>query len=158
VPELSLEQMLTPILSQDLKAGASIALIRVELGSPDRWTSKGERETAFQQTRQLLGRSLLHPVDVILPKMRFDGESEFLFALAVTDPKGADVIIDRIQGKLGGDELLNRSGLHFSVERRMISVRSDHKGDSKTESAASLVSDTRNEIESWKNVGGTNHE
>jgi signal transduction histidine kinase len=158
VPELSLEQMLSPILSQDLKAGTSIALIRVELGSPDRWTSKGERETAFQQTRQLLGRSLLHPVDVILPKMRSDGESEFLFALAVTEPKGADVIVDRIQKKLGRDELLSRSGLRFGVERRMISVRTDHKGDAKTESAACLANDTRDQIESWKTVGGTNHE
>lgn len=157
LPVLSLTHALEPILSQDLQPGNSIALIRVELSSPEEWPSKSEREAASRQAHLLLSGSVLPNLDVILPKMYSDDDSEFLFTVAAADAKGAEVIVERMKSQLGRDELLLRAGVKCSVELRMILIGERRKDQRADEWSAELADKIRKQIEDWAHSkqGGT---
>lgn len=157
LPVLSLTHALEPILSQDLQPGNSIALIRVELSSPEEWPSKSEREAASRQAHLLLSGSVLPNLDVILPKMYSDDDSEFLFTVAAADAKGAEVIVERMKSQLGRDELLLRAGVKCSVELRMILIGERRKDQRADEWSAELADSIRKQIEDWAHSkqGGT---
>ncbi len=158
LPVFSLSQVLEPILSQDLPPGNSIALIRVELSSPEEWPSKSERDAATRQAHFLLRGSVLPNLDVILPKMHSDDDAEFLFTVAAADLKGAEVIVERVKSQLGRDELLLRAGVRCSVDLRMISVSERRRDERADEWSAKLADNIRKQIEDWahsKQGGGT---
>ncbi len=157
LPVLSLAHVLEPILSQDLPPGNSIALIRVELSSPEEWPSKSEREAASRQAHFLLSGSVPPNLDVILPKMHSNDDSEFLFTVAAADLKGAEVIVERVKSQLGRDELLLRAGVRCSVDLRMIPV-GEHRRDERTDEwSAELADNIRKQIDDWAHSkqGGT---
>ena len=69
LPVFSLPHLLSPLLKNEKWPSDSVALVTVEIRSPDGWLSKETREEWSRDSRSLLLRCLLPDLDVLLPKM-----------------------------------------------------------------------------------------
>ena len=143
LPVLSLPDILSPILSTEQSQPNSLVVIGVEVWLSSGWSSDALREMAMRQTRYLVDRCVLPDLDIVLPKLPVGGESEFVFVVARTDVKGADVIRKRIAGQLQRSEELRRGGIRWGIDFRMLALPETER---LAEHMANIV---RKEIEEW---------
>jgi hypothetical protein len=75
----------------------SVALVTIEVGSPDGLLSKETREEWSREIRNLLQRCVIPDLDVLLPKMGPGGRGELFQVVAFADEKGVTVLTKRIR-------------------------------------------------------------
>jgi signal transduction histidine kinase len=98
LPAFSLAALLKPILSHQPRPDEAIAIIWIGIeyrdGSPDL------PKSVLEEARVVLQRCLRPESDVVLPSIGTAGDHKLFFAVAYTQPGGAQVIADRIIGQL----------------------------------------------------------
>lgn len=157
LPVMCWEEILHPVLSQNLSAGAPVAIVRVELHPAEIWLTEQAREAASSEAHEELRRCLRPNSDVVLPRLRWNGDSEFLFAAAPTDAKGAEIIKKRVNAHFLNDRHLREIVDHWSLEFRIVQVQGDG-ADAGTASAAQLIDVIRGEIRKWSESAGGKRE
>jgi hypothetical protein len=120
LPVFSLAQLISPLLHDEEWPGDSVALLTVEIRSPDGWLSKETRELWSHDTRGLLERCLMPDLDVLLPKMGSSGPGEFFQVVAFADERGVAVLTTRIREQFRRLKYCKESGLTFSTSYRML--------------------------------------
>ena len=120
LPVFSLAHLMSPLLKNEEWPGDSVALLTVEIRSPDGWLSKETRELWSRDTRSLLQRCLLPDLDVLLPKMGSGGPGELFQVVAFADERGVAVLTKRIREQFQRLKHCKESGLTFSTSYRML--------------------------------------
>ena len=120
LPVFSLAHLLSPLLKNENWPADSVALVTVEIRSPDGWLSKEIRDEWSRDTRSLLQRCLLPDLDVLLPKMQSGGAGELFQIVAFADEKGVAVLTKRIREQFQRLKHCKESGLSFSTSYRLL--------------------------------------
>jgi signal transduction histidine kinase len=97
LPVFSLAHAISPLLKNREWPSDSVALVTVEVGSPDGLLSKETREEWSREIRNLLQRCVIPDLDVLLPKMGPGGRGELFQVVAFADEKGVTVLTKRIR-------------------------------------------------------------
>ena len=157
LPVMCWDEVLSPVLSQNLSVGAPVAILRVELHPAEVWPTEQARQAASNEAHEELRRCLRPNSDVVLPRLRWNGDSEFLFAVAPTDGKGAEIIKNRVDAHFLKDTRLREIVDRWSLDFRIIQVqRPAVEVDAAPPSQ--LVDDIRGEIRKWAQIAGGEHE
>jgi len=119
LPIFSLAHLLSPLLKNEEWPSDSVALVTVEIRSPDGWLSKERREEWSRDTRNLLQRCILADLDVLLPKMGSSGPEELFQVVAFADEQGVAVLTKRIHEQFQRLRHRRESGLIFSTSYRL---------------------------------------
>jgi hypothetical protein len=120
VPVFSLAHLLSPLLKDAEWPADSVALVTVEIRSPDGWLSKDLRDEWSRDTRNLLQRCLLPDLDILLPKMGPGGAGELFQIIAFADERGVAVLTKRIREQFQRLKHCKESGLTFSSSYRLL--------------------------------------
>jgi sigma-B regulation protein RsbU (phosphoserine phosphatase) len=120
LPVFSLAQLMSPLLKDEEWPADSVALVTVEIRSPDGWISKETREVWARDTRTLLQRCLMPDLDVLLPKMGSSGPGELFQVVVFADDRGVAVLTKRIREQFQRLKHCKESGLTFSTSYRML--------------------------------------
>lgn len=157
LPVLSLADILAPILSETQTPIDSLALLGVEVWTPGGWANEGAREVIVRETRYVLTRCILPDIDVLLPKLSFCEQSEFIFIAARTEAKGAQVILKRVNEQLQRDEQLRRESAQWSIDLRMISLTEKQPSTSRNALPKRVADIIRREIDEWTRFSTKKH-
>ena len=120
LPIFSLARLLSPLIKNEEWPADSVALVTVEITSPEGWLSKETREEWSRDTRSLLQRCLLPDLDVLLPKMGSGGTEELFQVIAFADERGVAVLTKRIREQFQRLKHCKESGLTFSTTYRLL--------------------------------------
>ncbi len=120
LPIYSLAQLMSPLLKDEEWPADSVALLTVEIRSPDGWLSKETRELWSRDTRILLERCLMPDMDVLLPKMGSSGPAELFQVVVFADERGVAVLTKRIREQFQRLKHCKESGLTFSISYRIL--------------------------------------
>ncbi len=120
LPIFSLAHLVSPLLKNDLWPADWVALVTIEIRSPDGWISKEMREEWSRDTRTLLQRCLMPDLDVLLPKMGSGGASEVFQIIAFADEKGVGVLTKRIREQFIRLKHCKEPGMTFSTSHRLL--------------------------------------
>jgi len=120
LPVFSLPHLLSPLLKNEKWPSDSVALVTVEIRSPDGWLSKETREEWSRDTRGLLQRCLMPDLDILLPKMGSGGPGELFQVVVFANEKGVAVLTKRIREQFQRLKHCKESGLTFSTCYRML--------------------------------------
>jgi len=118
LPRFSLSRLIAPAVGQGNRLEDPFTFVLTEAGSRTGWLADETRGEHSHKVRDILQRCLHSDLDVLLPKMSFQGAAELFFILAATDEIGAEAITKRIRQQLGGCEPLSQAGLIFSTSYR----------------------------------------
>lgn len=119
LPIFSLAHLLSPLLKNQEWPGESVALVTVEIHSPEGWLSKERREEWSRHTRTLLQSCILDDLDVLLPRMGTVGSEELFQVVAFADEQGVAVLTKRIHEQFQRMRHRKESGLIFSTSYRL---------------------------------------
>jgi signal transduction histidine kinase len=119
LPIFSLAHLLSPLLKNEEWPGESVALVTVEIHSPEGWLSKERREEWSRDTRGLLQRCILDDLDVLLPRMGSGGSAELFQVVTFADEQGVAVLTKRIHEQFQRMRHRRESGLVFSTSYRL---------------------------------------
>jgi hypothetical protein len=97
LPVFSLAHAISPLLKNREWPSDSVALVTIEVRSPDGLLSKETREEWSREIRNLLQRCVIPDLDVLLPKMGPGGRGELFQVVAFADEKGVTVLTKRIR-------------------------------------------------------------
>ena len=120
LPVFSLAHLMSPLLKNEEWPSDSVALVTVEIRSPDGWLSKETREEWSRDTRTLLQRCLLPDLDVLLPKMGSGGPGELFQIVAFADERGVEVLTKRIREQFIRLKHCKEPGMTFSTSHRLL--------------------------------------
>jgi len=120
LPVFSLAHLISPLLKNEKWPADSVALVTVEIRSPDGWLSKETREECSRDTRSLMERCVLPDLDVLLPKMGSGGPGELFRVVAFADEKGVAVLTKRIREQFQRLNHRKESGLTFSASYKLL--------------------------------------
>jgi hypothetical protein len=120
LPIFSLAHLISTLLKNEEWPAKSVALVTVEIRSPDGWLSKEAREEWSRETRSLLERCVLPDLDVVLPKMESGGPGELFQLVAFADEKGVRVLTKRIREQFERLNHSKQSGLTLSTSHRLL--------------------------------------
>jgi signal transduction histidine kinase len=158
LPVFSLAQLISPLLHGEVWPGDSVALLTVEIRSPDGWLSKETRELWAHDTRGLLERCLMPDLDVLLPKMGSGGPGEFFQVVAFADERGVAVLTKRIREQFQRLKYCKESGLTFSTSYRMLDQASASAKLPNEDRADEMAGRIEALIESEALAGAVHHE
>jgi signal transduction histidine kinase len=120
LPVFSLAHLVSPLLKNEIWPADWVALVTVEIRSPDGWISKEIREEWSRDTRGLLQRCLMPDLDVLLPKMGSSGAGEIFQVVAFADEKGVAVLTRRIREQFLRLNHCKEQGMTFSTSHRLL--------------------------------------
>jgi two-component sensor histidine kinase len=120
LPIYSLSHLMSPLIKNEDWPADSVALLTVEIRSPDGWISKEIREEWSRDTRNLLQRCLMPDLDVLLPKMGSGGPGEIFQIVAFADEKGVAVLTKRIREQFTRLNHCKESGMSFTTSFRLL--------------------------------------
>jgi signal transduction histidine kinase len=120
LPIFSLAHMMFPLIKDEVWPADSVALVTVEIRSPEGWLSKEMREEWSRDTRILLQRCLLPDLDLLLPKMGSGGPAEIFQIVAFADEKGVGVLTKRIREQFIRLKHCKEPGITFSTTHRLL--------------------------------------
>jgi len=113
IPIFSLQDLIRPILTEEITLGESIAVITVGVNSRDGSPEVPSR--VLDAVRAVLKQCLRPDKDVLLPDLGPGGEYGLFFAIASTQEHGAEIISKRILGQLQRHEELRGNEFNFSI-------------------------------------------
>jgi signal transduction histidine kinase len=120
LPVFSLAHLMSPLLKNEEWPADSVALLTVEIRSPDGWFSKETREEWGRDTRSLLQRCLLPDLDILLPKMEPSAPGELFQIVSFADEGGVAVLTKRIREQFQRLKQGKESGLTISTSYRLL--------------------------------------
>ena len=120
LPVFSLAHLLAPLLKNEEWPSDAVALVTVEIRSPNGWPSKEMREEFSRDTRGLLVRCLLPDMDVLLPRMAANGVGELFHIVAFADENGVAVLTKRIREQFRREKHSREAGLTLSASHKLL--------------------------------------
>jgi hypothetical protein len=127
LPIFSLTQQLAPLLyPKNLQLG-SVALISVEISSPDRRQLNKLDDQILWEVGNILRHCTLIDKDFLLPRMAPTRWKEFFFIIAFAQQRGTEVLQQRIQEQFRRFEKLQEAGLEANVTYQIFAIP-DAKG------------------------------
>jgi signal transduction histidine kinase len=118
LPIFSLAHAISPLLKNREWPADSVALVTIEIRSPESLPTKETREEWSRETRSILQRCVLPDLDILLPKMGPGGPGELFQLVAFADEKGVAVLTKRIREQFQRMNHCKESGLIFSTSSR----------------------------------------
>ena len=144
VPTFSLASLIAPILMHEKKPGESIAVITVEINSPDRSPDVPKR--ILDVSRAILQQCLRPDTDVLLPSIDSASEHQLFFVMAYTQEQGAEIIGRRILGQLRRHKELQLEGFTFAVSHSLLSPIARDSNESMERFADRVATEMRDYI------------
>jgi signal transduction histidine kinase len=120
LPVFSLAHLLAPLVKNEDWPADSVALVTIEIHSPDSWLSKETQDEWSRDTRSLLQRCLLPDLDVLLPKICAGVVGELFHVISFADERGVAVLTKRIREQFQRLRHVKESGLTFSSSYRLL--------------------------------------
>jgi signal transduction histidine kinase len=155
LPIFSLPNLIAPGLREGRRTGLPVTLVVIEIGSRTGWLSEEVRAEHSHGLRDLLRRCLHSDLDVLLPKMGFEGAAELFFIVAFTDTIGGEAITKRIREKFEDSDYFQQADMTFStfyrslepIKRNSIESTQDY-----LEKVAKIIQELMNEETSSRTV------
>jgi hypothetical protein len=92
LPVFTIRNLIAPIATKDGQPVSSLVLLKVEVGPPTQAKAERERERILRLVHQLLERSVLPGLDVLLPVQNQAG-ADYFHIVARTDSYGSSVMV-----------------------------------------------------------------
>ena len=143
LPIFSLVDLLSPVLTPENLEKGSVAIISARVFPVEKLPSSKTDEKVLRKARDVVQRSILPNLDVLLPRITSADSEEIFFVVACCDRRGAEVLVRRIQGQLARLENIQSTGLDAVVSFTMVDIPST--GNSK--SLEQLVQEVGSNIE-----------
>jgi signal transduction histidine kinase len=125
LPVFSLAHLVSPLLKNEIWPSDWVALVTIEIHSPEGWISREIREEWSRDTRSLLQRCLMPDLDVLLPKMGSSGAGEVFQIVAFADEKGVGVLTKRIREQFIRLNHCKESGMTFSTSHKLLETAAE---------------------------------
>jgi hypothetical protein len=120
LPIFSLASCIGRMLTHEMIPGDAIAVLAVEMGSPDGWLSPDVRKEMSQVARKLLQQCLRLDTDVLLPNMDSVSVRELFFIVMYTQEHGAEAISKRIREQFRSCEQLQPADYTLAVSHSFL--------------------------------------
>jgi signal transduction histidine kinase len=120
LPIFSLAHLMSPLIRNEVWPADSVALVTIEISSPEGWLSKEIREEWARDTRNLLQRCLLPDLDILLPKMGTVGPGELFQIVAFASERGVAVLIKRIHEQFIRLKHCKEPGMTFLTSHKLL--------------------------------------
>lgn len=111
LPICSLENLLTPLITNRQQPVDALAVIAVEIRAGEQRPLTESDEAVLLKVRDRLTRCLRADLDVLLPRIGHSSSGEIFFVVARCDQHRADLLGQRIQEELASDRDLREAGL-----------------------------------------------
>jgi hypothetical protein len=111
LPVFSLRKLIAPLLTDQERAPASLALITVTLPRPLQGTTDESWHEVTRELRGVIQRCLLPDLDFLLPPMMHSEVNETCFVVARANQKGIDVLCKRLRQQLARHDSLSGTDL-----------------------------------------------
>lgn len=121
LPVFTIKNFIAPIATKDGQPVFSLALLTVEVRPPTQVQPARERERMLRQVHQLLERSMLPDLDVLLPVQSQAG-ADYFHIVARTDLHGSGVMVTRFRDQLSRCRELKTAGAHCSVSSEIVEL------------------------------------
>ncbi len=101
LPIFTIQALIAPVVIKDCKFASAISLLTVEVRPRTKGQTERVRERVLRQIQQILERSMLSDLDVLLP-MQSRADVDLFHIVARTDEHGSDVMVSRFRGSFPG--------------------------------------------------------
>ncbi len=126
LPVFTIKNLIAPIVMKDGQRASSLVLLTVEVRSPTHAQVERDRERMLRQAYDLLERSMLPDLDVLLP-VQSRGGADFFHIVARTDQRGRDVMVQRFRDQLSRCRELQSAGVDCTVSSEIIELGEKEK-------------------------------
>lgn len=121
LPVFTIRNLITPIATKDGQPVSSLVLLTVEVRPAKHVLADRERERMLRQVHQLLERSMLPDLDVLLPVQSRNG-GDYFHVVARTDLHGSDEMVTRFHDQLSRCRELNTAGTNCALSREIVEL------------------------------------
>jgi len=115
LPIFSVEQLLSPILTETNLQISTIALLTIEIFHDKKRGLTEADEVALQEAWNVIRGCILPSEDLLLPIMPYTGAGKVFYLVLHADQRGAKAAVRRIREQLERCEALQRSGLQLEI-------------------------------------------
>lgn len=126
LPVFTIKDLIAPIATKDGQPVSSLVLLTVEVRPQTQAQSERERERMLRQVHQVLERSMLPDLDVLLPVHSRTG-ADYFHIVARTDLHGSDVMARRFRDQLSRCRELKAASANCSVSSEIIELSDSEK-------------------------------
>jgi signal transduction histidine kinase len=119
LPIFSVEQLLSPILTETNLQTGTIALITIEIFHDEKQGLTEADRAALQEAWNVIRGCILPSKDVLLPIMPYTGVGKVFHIVLCADERGAEASVRRIREHLERCEALQSSGLKLAISIHM---------------------------------------
>ena len=119
LPIFTIQALIAPVVIKDGKFASAISLLTVEVRPRTKGQTERVRERVLRQIQQILERSMLSDLDVLLP-MQSRADVDLFHIVARTDEHGSDVMVSRFREQLSGSKELKRADVDYSISSQVI--------------------------------------
>ena len=124
LPVFTIKNLIAPIATRDGQPVSSLVLLTVEVRPAAQVLADRERERMLRQVHQLLERSMLPDLDVLLPVQSRAG-ADYFHIVARTDLHGSGVMVTRFRDQLSRCRELKAAAAKYSVSSEIVELRNE---------------------------------
>jgi PAS domain S-box-containing protein len=139
LPVFSLASVMAPLFRDDKWPAETVAVMKVEIGSPTASGASRLHEGWSEETRTLLRRCLLPDLDVLLPRTEQVAGVEEYFIAAFASEKGVAVLANRIRAQFERRPRVGKPGRAIHVSHGMLKPISHPAGQSAADAVNSMA-------------------
>lgn len=138
LPVFTIKSLIAPIATKDGQPVSSLVLLTVEVRPAKHVLAHRERERMLRQVHQVLERSMLPDLDVLLPVQSLAG-ADYFHVVARTDLHGSGVMVRRFRDQLSRGREPKASGVDCSVTSEIVELSDEERNLPADERVARLA-------------------
>jgi signal transduction histidine kinase len=147
LPVFTIKDLIAPIATTDGQPVSFLVMLTVEVRPQTQAQPERERERMLRQVHQLLERSMLPDLDVLLPVQSRSG-TDYFHIVARTDLHGSDVMATRFRDQLSRCRELKAASANCSVSSEIVELSDSEKTLSSEERIARLAAHIKERLKS----------
>ncbi|MBL4851867.1 MAG: response regulator [Gammaproteobacteria bacterium] len=123
LPIYSIKRFMEPVFNTWEQDSSDLSLVKINLHPRGTNKPDTDNEVALQTARQVVGKTILHGCDVLLPRQNRTVLDKTLFVVATADYNGASALSNRLAKRLRLCEELDNSRLELEITHEPVFSR-----------------------------------
>ena len=152
LPIFTIKALIAPVILNEGQPVHTLVLLTVEVRAATQAQLERDHERMLQQVYQVLERSMLPDLDVLLPVQSRAG-ADFFHIVARTDQRGSEVMVARFREQLSRCRELTAAGLQCAVSSEILVLDDEEKSLPSSEWIARLADERGEGAGGWGRSG-----
>ena len=152
LPIFTIQALIAPVILNQGQPVHTLVLLTVEVRAATQAQPERDHERMLQQVYQVLERSMLPDLDVLLPVQSRAG-ADFFHIVARTDQRGSEVMVARFREQLSRCRELTAAGLQCAVSSEILVLDDEEKSLPSSEWIARLADERGESAGGWGRSG-----